>query len=494
MEYFQSNDRKSVKQDFAKLSSMIVRDLNNNSGQSFTRRYTSDDVSRFLESPTRYAKELGVMSLNLYEASPHYKRLINYYANLPTLDYFITPVGLDKTKEINVEKLKTNYQKAVDLTETMDIKHEFKRMLTTAWIRDAFYGYQHSTKDSYFVQKLPNDYCQISSIEDGVYNLSFDFQYFDRNATQLEFYPKEFKSMYNKYRAGTEGQWIELDGSKTIVLKINEYTTYDIPPFVGIFKSIFDIQDYKNLKKASETISNYKFITQKIPIRDKSERNNDFLIDLNNVAMFHNKTMATLPDEIGLITTPFDVDVVNFAKDKSESDNVQEAEREFYAGAGTSSLLFNQSTSSTKALEKSINVDEQEVFTLIRQVERVINRKLKNEIKGTFKFKVQILDTTSFNKKEVFERLLKSAQYGLPVKMMIGSSLGLTPSTTENMAFLENEVLGLGEMFIPLSSSHTQSGSESVDNEGGRPELDDEELSDEGEGTRDRGDNDSDVR
>ena len=49
------------------------------------------------------------------------------------------------------------------------------------------------------------------------------------------------------------------------------------------------------------------------------------------------------------------------------------------------------------------------------------------------------------------------------------------------MNYLENEILGLPEkMVFPLSSSYTQSGTGEV----GRPTVEDDELSDSGERTR----------
>lgn len=478
--------RESVSLDYAQLSSMILKDLNESSSK-LLRSYTKEDVSRFMGNPMRYAKELQLMSSRLYDASPHYKRIVNYFAHMAKLDYIVEPYGLDFSKEINAEKFRKGFDRASGLLDTMNIKHEFKKALTTAWKLDAFYGYEHVAKDSYFIQKLPNEYCQIDGIEDGVFTFSFNFKYFDTYPLQLEMFPKEFKSMYRKYKNGSQGQWQAVDPSKSVVIKINEEVTYDIPPFVGVFASIFDIEDYKALKKTKETLQNYKFLVQKIPLRDKSERNNDFLIDLNNVAMFHNKTSATLPEEIGLITSPMDVETVDFSKDKSEKNSVVEAERDFYSSTGTSQMLFNGDSTSQANLAKSITTDEMEVFTVLRQIERWVNKKMKSEVKGTYKFRSKILDITEFNKDEYIERLLKNAQYGMPIKMMLASALGVSPSAVSHMTYLENEVLGLTENFLPLSSSHTSSG-ESND-EGGRPESDEDDLSDKGEEQRDRDDN-----
>jgi hypothetical protein len=486
--------REGVVLDFGKLTELVIKDLNKT--QTITiKRYTKDDVARFLSNPQRYSKQLQGMSAYLYDVSPHYRRLINYYARMATLDFFVEPYGIDTSKNINIKTLRNNYTKAVDLVELMNIRHEFGKALVSAWKLGTFYGYELFTKDSYFIQELPYEFCQISGIVDGTYTFSFDVSYFDKNSAQLDMYPKEFQKMYRAYKNGTKPKWQEVDPARSICIKIGEETYYDLPPFAGLFGDIFDIEDYKALRKVNAVLGNYKFIIEKIPLRENSDKNNDFLIDLKTVAKFHNKTANLLPDEIGIFSTPFDIETIEFSKDKTEKDNVLEAEHSFYSASGTSQLLFNGNKASQANLSKSINVDEAEVFSVLRQIERIVSLKLKNEVKGTFKFRLRILDNTIFNKKENVETLLKNAQYGLPVKMMLCASLGLSPSSIVSMNFLENEVLGLVDTFIPLSSSHTQAGQNKnkgdITDEGGRQEMNDDELSDKGEEQRERGDNEN---
>jgi hypothetical protein len=482
--------REAIMLNFAQMSGMILKDLNERSNP-IVKKYTKDDVKNYLDNPIRYSKELGDLSQGLYRASPHYRRLINYFANMPTLDYIIEPFNLNLDK-VNDKSFKTAFEKTNLLLDLMNIKHEFGKALKIAWTNDAFYGYEHEATDSYFIQTLPNLYCQISSIEDGVYNFSFNFAFFDRNLTLLELYPKEFKKLYNKYKNGTEGQWIELDPTKTVCIKINDHLDYDLPPFSNVFASIFDIEDYKALKKTATTVDNYKFIVQKIPIRKDSGVNNDFLIDLPNVTMFHNRVSATIPEEIGLLTVPFDIETIDFTREKSDTDKIEEAEREFYSSAGTSSLLFNGNNASQANLVKSIKVDEQEVFAVLRQVERWINRKLKQAIKGNVKFKIKLLDVTVFNREETIDQLLKVAQFGFPVKLMLASVLGVSPSSVKNMAYLENTFLNLIAEFLPLQSSHTQSGKDgeaSGKGEKGKPKKNEDELTEKGEEQQNRDDN-----
>jgi hypothetical protein len=412
---------------------------------------------------------------------------------MATLDFYLEAYGLDTSKNINAKSLRNSYTKAVDYVELINIKHEFGKALVSAWKLGTFYGFELSSKDTYFIMELPYDFCQISGIIDGVLTFNFDVSYFDKNPRQLDLFPKEFKSMYNSFKKGSKPKWQEVDPSKSVCIKINTDSYYDLPPFAGVFADIFDIEDYKSLRKMSTVLGNYKFIVEKIPLRQNSEKNNDFLVDLKTVGMFHNKTANLLPDEVGIFSTPFEIDTVEFSKDKSERDGVIEAERDFYSSSGTSQLLFNGSKSTQANLNKSINVDEAEVFFVLRQIERIISNKLANAVKGQFKFRVRILDNTIFNRKDNTDTLLQNAQYGLPVKSMLGASLGLTPSSLVSMNYLENEVLGLADSFIPLSSSHTQSqGSGGANGLGsdGRPQKQGD-LTPSGEATQASGSNDT---
>ena len=79
------------------------------------------------------------------------------------------------------------------------------------------------------------------------------------------------------------------------------------------------------------------------------------------------------------------------------------------------------------------------------------------------------------------DELLKLASASVPVKVHLGASVGLSPLDLITSSFLESDVLQIQEKWQPLSSSHTQSGSQ----EAGRPSQGDDQLSDAGEVTRD---------
>jgi hypothetical protein len=476
-------EKKNVAIDFAQLSKLIIADLNKNQPSSaINKKYSKEDIIRFLQNPLVNQKQLREVSNYLYNASPNYKRLILYFSCLLTFDYVVEPYGLNREK-VEVDKFKKQYQKTLDLLEVMNIPHEFLKILKVAFREDVFYGYEHMIKDSYFIQKMNPDYCQISSIEDGVYNYAFNFSFFDQQANKdkLKKYPEEFEEKYKLYQNDKKKyKWQELSSENTVCIKINEDLDYPIPPFNTVFESVFDIEDYKRLKKTKTKIDNYMVLTHQIPMNENSDDPDSFLIELDTAIAFHNKASSALPEEVGLITSPMKMDAIKFDKNRTDADNVAQAERDYYNSAGVSQFLFNSEKATSVGLNKSVTTDEQILFAVLRQLERWTNRKLKN-FNSTYKFRAKFLNTTVFNSDDVFEKYLKAAQYGFPVKQEVGATLGLSPSSIANKAFLENEILELHTSMLPVSSSHTQSGKDGV----GAPGKKDDDLSEAGVKTRD---------
>ncbi|MDH6674424.1 hypothetical protein M2277_005116 [Paenibacillus sp. LBL] len=466
---------------FASLGKMIVTDLKKGRESTILKKYKKEQVVSFLESPDKNQKQLREISNIIYNKSPHYQRLINYFANMPVFRYIVEPVGLEVNK-VNKKTFINQYKRVNEMLELMNIRHEFGKILNTAFKEDVFYGYEHSTKDSYFIQRLNPDYCRISSIEDGVYNFAWDFSYFNTYPDKLKNFPKEFEVKYNQYKNNKDAQWIELNPENTICIKINSDIEYPVLPFAGLFDAIFEIEEFKALRKTKEEMGNYKILVQELPMRKDSLQNNDFLIDFTHMSLFHNRASEALPENVGLVTSPMKITDISFDKDRVDADNVAKAERDFWGASGVSQLLFNADKAGSIGLDKSIKTDEMLVFNILRQFERWLNRKSRFFNNNTL-FKVSLLDLTIFNIDEVFERALKAATFGIPSKTIIGAVLGMSPTALTNMAYLENEILQMHVNFIPVSSAHT-----GMNDQGGRPSQGDN-VSEEGLKARDQGKN-----
>ena len=66
-------------------------------GQSYST-YTKENILTWLKNPSTNAKSLRNASMYLYNASPLYRRLINYQANMWLWDYVLYPLGYDESK------------------------------------------------------------------------------------------------------------------------------------------------------------------------------------------------------------------------------------------------------------------------------------------------------------------------------------------------------------------------------------------------------------
>lgn len=452
---------------YANLSKIGIRNLESTSETNPTyTKYTKDQLVTYLGNPASYEKQLRKMSKYLFNISNYYRRLIQYFANMPTFSYTISPYGLDRSKTVNANKLKKAYYSSVATVELMNLPHEATKMFTIAFRDDVYYGYEWETNDSVAFQNLDADYCKISSIEDGVYNFAFDFSYFDSNQDKLPNYPPEFQTMYKTYKTNTQlYKWQELDSTKSICIKVNEHDYIPIPPFVSLFSALADIEDYRAISKNASETNNYKALAMEIPLGDKGE----FLIDYNDAKEFYDMMTNVLPPNIGAILTPMKLTDWNFEKSgvNSDTNEVAKAEATFFTTAGVNKILFGggEDPSATTLNLCTVN-DQMIVFAVMRQLERWVNRKLKS-VSSSYKFRINFLPVTHYNIAEMHERYLKDATYGMPTRTAALATAGYAGTDYENMTYLENEILGLSNGEMPLKSSNTQSGS--AGDEGGRP-------------------------
>jgi len=479
-----------ISQKFAALNRLITRDLNNNAKTPTFTLYTRDDINTYLSNPYRYEKQIRAAVTYMYGASSHFRRLIQYFVALSDLAYIVSPVGIDpqkaKTKTIN-----NNYRKVLNTMSAMSVKTQFPKILTVCLREDVFYGTMWVTADNITIQQLPSDYCAISVIEGGVPNVTFDFSYFDSNSQYLEFYPSEFQTKYNAYQSDRTGaRYQELDSPTSFAIKCNnDILEYAIPPFVGVLREIYDIEDYAQLKKTKTEIENYAMVVMTLGLDEEG----DWQIDLPKAKEFWRNLDNVLPEEIGSILSPMPLSKISFEKTNTGSNNtIAEAEESLFTAAGVSSLLFNNEKASANALTLSIKADQALTFGIVKSIEDAINRYIQAQNYGK-NFKVTFLDCSPFNRKEMGDAYLKAAQYGLPTISMYAASQGLGQSELDNMSFLENSVLGLTDMFKPLQGSSTISAAESggtntdsnSDGEPGAPQKDIGDMTDRGEATRD---------
>lgn len=467
---------------FALINKLITRDLNNDRNTPTFSLYSKDDIVKYLSNPYRYEKQLRKAVLYIYGASPHFRRLIQYFVGLSDLAYVVEPYKVDPGKA-SKRIINNNYRKVLALLSSMAIKTQLPKILTVCFREDVFYGYFWLGQDNVTIQQLPSDYCAISSIENNVFNITFNFGYFDAHPELLEYYPKEFEQKYNLYKKKRFEPWLELDAPYAFCVKANsDILDYAIPPFAGVLREIYDLEDYRNLKLTKTALENYAMVAMTLPMNDEGE----WLLDYNKAKEFWQNLDSVLPEEVGSVLTPMNLYKVDFEKSNTgDTDTIAEAEQNLFTAAGVSSLLFNNDKASANALLLAIKNDQAMTYGIVKSIGDVINRLIQAQPYGK-NFRIEFLNVSPYNSKEAGDAYLKAASYGLPTISAYAASQGIGQAELDSMSYLETEVLGLQNMFKPLVSS-TQMSSDS-DGEAGAPAKDIGELTDSGEQDREDGD------
>ena len=462
--------------------------------------YSKDRIFRWLKRPEKYEGNLRKASRALYNSNGQYMRLCNYQPNMVKMPYVIIPLAKNSDVIPSSSEYKKNYELITYLLDCMNIRTEFGKPLSTVMRDGIVFGYARTAaEDAFSIFILDPDHCRTTSIDGfGCIRFEFDFSYFDGLRMKAEdidvlvaSWGKEFVDKYEAYKKNRAGKrWQEISEDGMCFKYQEDILEYSIPPYIAVLDNLFDLDDYRKLAKAREETGNYNLLNYRVP----TNKDGKVLMDAAFAQKFIDQASSEVPDTIGIIYSPMQVDKISFSKETTVADRnaVTEAIEQFWAASGVSDLLFGSGKSSANALAKSIIADEINIHPLVRQVERWINRRLRLQ-RGKYKFKIKILDVTYFNDRDTFDTLLKAGNAGTPVKTAMAATLGFSPYDVLMMAKLENDVLHMRDTVFnqPLLSANTMSGSNATSGEGGRPMVDDDDLSPSGEATRE---NDGNVR
>ena len=484
--------------DLLGMERLILNDLSMEGRYQTQKVYgeiTPEMIAEALKNPAKPSNRQTLIALSyyLYNASGHYKRLLNHFATMATFDYDVEPIIKD-VDGIKAESYKKKYFNTLYDIERMCLPHELSKILLVVFLEGIYYGYAYEDEDDFFFNKLDQRHCRHVKIQDGIYNVELNMSAID--SSNLSTFPPEARQAYADYlednkKVPGSTVWFRLDPKKAVCVKMDELIPYVVPFFIYLFPNILNIDDFKQLQKKRAEIDNYRIITMLIPLRKDSGVEDDVALsgDLveDNVSVAAEATDRT----IAIIPTVLDTKAIEFKEKTNDRDNVKSATEQLNTESGVNGQLFNGGNSAS--LVMSIENDASLIYALLRQIERWINRrgKLKRLNGKNYQFMFKFLPITVYNRDKVVDRYLKACQSGLPMKRTLGAALGLNPLRLIGADYLENTVLELGKDWRPLTTSHTQSSS--TDN-AGRPEKDLDDLSPEGVQTREVDGNNEDSR
>ena len=275
----------------------------------------------------------------------------------------------------------------------------------------------------------------------------------------------------------------------SLCIKYNNDFTYLYPIFFGIIDSILKIDDFEDLARAKAEADAYKLLCLEIPTTDDGQ------ISMGDeiVTPFTSMAKSVVPESWGVVPTPMKMQLLESKSTASDDSNkVEDAVENFYTECGISKALIS-SASSGSELKYSIKVDSSDIYRIYRMLESWMDlqMKLRGFVYKTYQFEYNILPITIFDVNDYIDTQLKLAQVSAPVKGKLLAANSVNTAKLLGNSLLENTILkDVFDEWAPLSTSYTQSGTDSdVTNQGGRPQMDEDDLSDSGTQTREDDEN-----
>lgn len=462
-----------------------------------TSTYSRESLRTYLRSPATDAnnKNLRKLSNYLYTVSHVYRRMVNYKAHQINCKTWTAYPIVNMVEENDEESILKEYERVVNIVTNMHMETQIYKLMLSLWKNGVVYGYIYGDPEgegSFYIHVLDPDYCKIScaSYDNGVLGFLFDMTYFNSNVEQLDYYDKEFQTLYKQYQ-NDNVKWKQLPIERTICLKIDlDNLDYSIPPLSGLLEQIISLTDLQAAQDELDSLQNYKMVWGKLDTISGTKSPDDFAVDLDLALAFMKKINAALPENVAYALSPLDLDTIEFKdNDASDSNVLSKAYSNVIESNGSIIMNSNKITNST-AFKLAMKVECEDAMAPTTQ----LNAWLKFYLKYNHNVEtitVEFSDISPYFMDDEIEKYTKLAGLGLPIKSELSSMINANPQKSFGMDFLERQLLKLGieRWNNPLVSSAVQSGNPS--DSGGAPKKEDGDLSDEGEATRDGNKNDN---
>lgn len=468
--------------DWSGFSRLMLHDLCTNShilDTGYIGNVKLEDASLALKYPKQGWRILLQISDELMRISPHYYRMNQLYSNMALFCWWVDLY--DVRDSANTETIKKIYGNLTAKLETMNIKHEFSKIMKFLPYQDIFCGVLVENQNDFFIQQIDFKICKLYEVQDGLYNFIINLSAI--SPQNLSAYPDYIQQAFCDFRDGKIQNWYEPPADRQICVKLNSQWLYPYPLLIGLVRDILDLDIYKKLKLQSARTDNYKAIMVKVPI-DESTIDKPLLTP-ETLGIFAEINRESMSDDIGLIyNLGSDGEAISFKESSNTRNNVADSVNDIYDSAGISKELYNGSSSGT-AVTFSVENDSGFIYGLYRQFERWVNRyiKLRKYNKSNFKFYFYLLDVTIFNRDTVSKRYKEAIAMGTTVIDKYLATLDMTPSRTLGSYTIHEDIFDFRNHFIPLQTSYNSN----LSNEAGRPtnKSQGQKLSDAGENTED---------
>ncbi len=474
---------------FAKAYEEILQlvDLTKSTTKTWTV-FNKDNLRTYLKNPYSTASQINLRNLSkfLYTLSFPLRRIVNYFASLPDFSMYKINLDFSIVEDNGEEKLLQDYENACRYVRKMNLEINMLKLLIIAWREGIVYFQPYQGKDGeLLLMPLDSQYCRISSVGyNNLYHVAYDFSFFNgSNSFYLDIWDKEYKKKFDAYGKDTSLRWQELDTARAFKIDISDQDLI-IPVFSGLFEPLIDLIDLQSLIAVKDALEIYKLLVMKIPMLNSSSPD-DMALSLELAKKFYNKAAEDLPEEIGLILSPMEVDSISFDKNATSDTNaIADSYANIMEQTGISQIFDSNRLNGATSVKMSMLSDAlMATKGIMQQVEAFVNERIQMEYANSTAY-IKFIDVVTYTKEERIKEIKEAASFGLPVKQEYMALLGYSPLESIAADWLESKLgLSVTKFVHPLVSSHTQAAGSDT---GGAPTKDDGDLSDAGSETKDK--------
>ena len=436
------------------------------------KEYTKEEVEAIINSSSITAMQQ--LSRNFFFKDGLYKRIIFYYATLLKYVGILIP-NPTAGNELSTPYVLKRYNNALDYIDKLFLPTLFTQFSLRALVDGCYYGViQSIDRTEFVVLDLPAEYCR-SNFKDlhGNDIIEFNVTFFDSifeesNRKQaLKVYPKVIADHYRRYKKGqVTSVWVKIP---TDIGFCFPFSDDGRPFFLDLIPAVMDYDEAVDINRERDLEEIRKIIVQKIP----HLQDGVLLFEPDEALEMHAGAVGMMRGNknISVLTTYADVDaVVSKTSSEASTNALEKSLQNVYSRASVSGQLF--APTGSQALNTSITNDMALMMVLADKyshfVTFIINFLFAN---SNINFKYTILPVSWYNVTQYITDTFKLAQSGYSF-LLPAIAAGTSQKDLMNLKTLENKVLDLASVLIPLKSAYTQ-GSGEV----GRPRLPAEEKS-----------------
>ena len=436
------------------------------------KEYTKEEVEAIINSSSITAMQQ--LSRNFFFKDGLYKRIIFYYATLLKYVGILIP-NPTAGNELSTPYVLKRYNNALDYIDKLFLPTLFTQFSLRALVDGCYYGViQSIDRTEFVVLDLPAEYCR-SNFKDlhGNDIIEFNVTFFDSifeesNRKQaLKVYPKVIADHYRRYKKGqVTSVWVKIP---TDIGFCFPFSDDGRPFFLDLIPAVMDYDEAVDINRERDLEEIRKIIVQKIP----HLQDGVLLFEPDEALEMHAGAVGMMRGNknISVLTTYADVDaVVSKTSSEASTNALEKSLQNVYSRASVSGQLF--APTGSQALNTSITNDMALMMVLADKyshfVTFIINFLFAN---SNINFKYTILPVSWYNVTQYITDTFKLAQSGYSF-LLPAIAAGTSQKDLMNLKTLENKVLDLASVLLPLKSAYTQ-GSGEV----GRPKLPVEEKS-----------------